>query len=202
MRDWSLSEDPSRAVYLPYYGARFSPIQLVIQTRADAGAAAQSLRQALGEIDPSLPLSNVQSMERLVGSSVASRRFIMTLLASFAGAAMFLALAGIYGVLAYAVSRRTAEIGVRLALGASPRGVLRLIVAQGMKPVLAGVAAGVVAAILLTRLMTSLLFGVSATDVATYAAVAGILGLAGLASCYLPARQALRVDVVAALRKE
>ena len=202
MRDWSLSEDPSRAVYLPYYGARFSPIQLVIQTRADAGAAAQSLRQALGEIAPSLPLSNVQSMERLVGSSVASRRFIMTLLASFAGAAMFLALAGIYGVLAYAVSRRTAEIGVRLALGASPRGVLRLIVAQGMKPVLAGVAAGVVAAILLTRLMTSLLFGVSATDVATYAAVAGILGLAGLASCYLPARQALRVDVVAALRKE
>jgi putative ABC transport system permease protein len=202
MRDWSLSEDPSLAVYLPYYGARFSPVQLVIQTRADAGAVAQSLRQALGEIDPSLPLSNVQSLETMVGNSVASRRFIMTLLAAFAGAALLLALAGIYGVLSYAVSRRTSEIGVRLALGASPRGVLRLIVAQGMKPVLAGVAVGVIAAILLTRLMTTLLFGISATDVVTYAAVAGLLGLAGLMSCYVPARHALRVDVVAALRKE
>ncbi|HEV8357640.1 MAG TPA: ABC transporter permease [Gemmatimonadales bacterium] len=202
MRDWSLSDDPSLAVYLPYYGAGFSPIQFVIQTRADPGAVAQSLRQALGEIDASLPLSRVQSMETLVGNSVASRRFIMSLLAAFAGAALVLALAGIYGVLSYAVSRRTSEIGVRLALGASPRGVLGLIVAQGMKPVLAGVAVGVIAAILLTRLMTSLLFGISATDVPTYAAVAGILGLAGLASCYLPARQALRVDVVAALRKE
>jgi putative ABC transport system permease protein len=113
-----------------------------------------------------------------------------------------LALAGVYGVLAYAVSRRTGEIGVRLALGASPQKVLRLIVAQGMKPVVAGLLAGVAAALGLTRLMASLLFGITATDLATYAGVASLLAGAALLSCYMPARQALRVDVVAALRKE
>jgi putative ABC transport system permease protein len=105
-------------------------------------------------------------------------------------------------VLSYAVSRRTSEIGVRLALGANPRGVLGLIVAQGMLPVAVGVVAGIAAAAGLTRLMASLLFGISATDVATYAGVAVVLGAAALVSCYLPARQALKVDVVAALRKE
>jgi ABC-type antimicrobial peptide transport system permease subunit len=133
---------------------------------------------------------------------VASRRFIMLLLAAFAGVALILALAGVYGVLSYAVSRRTSEIGVRLALGASPSAVVRLIVGQGMRPVLIGLVVGLAGAVALTRLMTSLLYGVSATDVTTYLAVATLLGGAALASCYLPARQALRVDVVAALRKE
>jgi putative ABC transport system permease protein len=202
MRDWSLSDEPSLAVYLPYYGAGASTIQLVIQTKTEPSATQQLLRRTLAELDASLPLSRVQSLETLVGDSVASRRFVMMLLATFASVALVLALAGIYGVLSYAVSRRTSEIGVRLALGASPRGVLRLIVAQGMLPVAIGVVAGVGAAIGLTKLMASLLFGVSATDLVTYAGVAALLGAAALVSCYVPARQALKVDVVAALRKE
>jgi putative ABC transport system permease protein len=179
-----------------------SPVQFVMHTRAESSAVARTLREGLRELDPDLPLSRVESMETLIGASVASRRFIMVLLAGFAGVALLLALAGIYGVLAYAVSRRVSEIGVRLALGATPRGVLRLIVAQGMKPVVLGVAAGVVAAVFLTRVMTGLLYGVSATDVVTYAGVAGILGAAALVSCWIPARQATRMDVVASLRRE
>jgi putative ABC transport system permease protein len=202
MRDWSLSDDPSMAVYFPAYGAGMSPVQFVMHTRADPSVVARTLREGLRELDPSLPLSRVESMETLVGESVASRRFIMMLLAGFAGVALLLALAGIYGVLAYAVSRRVSEIGVRLALGATPRGVLRLIVSQGMKPVVIGVAGGVVAAVFLTRVMTTLLFGVSATDVVTYAGVAAILGAAALVSCWIPARQAIRMDVVASLRRE
>jgi len=116
--------------------------------------------------------------------------------------ALVLALAGIYGVLSYAVSRRTGEIGVRLALGASPGKVLRLIVGQGMRPVLVGLVVGIGASLALTRLMASLLFGISPTDLVTYSSVAALLSGAALLSCYVPARQALRVDVVAALRKE
>jgi predicted permease len=202
MRDWSLQDGPSLAVYLPYYGAGAGTIYVVLHTRGDVTATQQLVRGILTELDPALPLSRVESLDELVGSSVASRRFVMMLLAAFASVALVLALAGIYGVLSYAVSRRTSEIGVRLALGASPKGVLRLIVAQGMLPVAVGVVAGVAAAVGLTRLMASLLFGISATDVATYAGVAAILAAAALVSCYLPARQALKVDVVAALRKE
>jgi len=202
MRDWSLQDGPSVAVYLPYYGAGAGTIHVVLHTRGDVAATQQLLRSTLAELDPGLPLSRVESLDSLVGASVASRRFVMMLLASFASVALILALAGIYGVLSYAVSRRTSEIGVRLALGASPRGVLGLIVAQGMLPVGVGVVAGVAAAAGLTRLMASLLFGVSATDVATYVGVAALLGAAALVSCYIPAREALKVDVVAALRKE
>lgn len=202
MRDWGLDNDPSVAVYLPYYGGGMSPVYFVIHGSATPASLRPVLRQALGELDSGLPLSRVQSLEEMVGDSVASRRFIMVLLAAFAGVALLLALAGVYGVLSYAVSRRTSEIGVRLALGASPGKVLRLIVAQGMRPVVLGLVVGLGAAFALTRLMTSLLFGVTATDLTTYAGVAALLGGAALLSCYVPARQALRVDVVAALRKE
>ena len=202
MRDWGLAEDPSLAVYFPYYGAQFSPVFFVVHGNSTTEALRPVLRQALGELDAGLPLSRVQSLEELVGDSVASRRFIMLLLATFAAVALLLALAGVYGVLAYAVSRRTSEIGVRLALGSSQGAVLRLIVAQGMRPVAIGLLAGIGGALALSRLMTSLLFGITPTDAVTYAGVALLLGGAALLSCYLPARQALRVDVVAALRKE
>jgi predicted permease len=202
MRDWGLTEEQSLSVYFPYYGGRFNPINLVIQTRKTPAEVQQMLRTDLGQLDASLPLGQVRSLDSLLGDSVASRRFIMLLLAAFAGVALLLALAGIYGVLSYSVSRRTAEIGVRLALGASPRGVLALIVRQGMQPVLLGGLVGIGAAVLLTRLMRTLLFGISATDVLTYLAVTGVLGVAALLSCYWPARQAVKVDVVAALRQE
>jgi putative ABC transport system permease protein len=202
MRDWGLDDTPSLAVYLPYYGAGASTLYFVIQGNNAPGSLRPLLRGVLAEFDSGLPLARVESMGQLVGDSLAARRFIMILLAAFAGVALLLALAGIYGVLSYSVSRRTGEIGVRLALGASPGKVLRLIVAQGMKPVVLGLLVGIGSALALTRLMASLLFGITATDVATYAGVAGLLVGAALLSCYLPARQALRVDVVAALRKE
>ena len=202
MRDWGLTEEQSLAVYFPYYGGRFNPINLLIQTRKTPAEVQQLFRTDLGSLDASLPLGQVRSLDSLLGDSVASRRFIMLLLAAFAGVALLLALAGIYGVLSYSVSRRTAEIGVRLALGASPGGVLALIVRQGMQPVLLGGVAGIGAAVLLTRLMRTLLFGISATDLLTYLAVTGVLGVAALLSCYWPARQAVKVDVVAALRQE
>jgi putative ABC transport system permease protein len=202
MRDWGLTEEQSFAVYFPYYGGRFSPVNLVIGTRKTPAEIQQLLRSDLGQLDANLPLGQVRTLDSLLGDSVASRRFIMLLLASFAGVALLLALVGVYGVLSYGVSRRTAEIGVRLAMGASPRGVLALIVRQGMQPVLLGAAVGLGGAILLTRLMRSLLFGISATDLVTYIGVSLVLGVAALLSCYWPARQALKVDVVAALRQE
>jgi len=202
MRDWDLADDPSYGVYFPYYGAGASTIYFVLHGRTTPEAIRPVFRQILAEIDGTIPLARVESLEELVGESVASRRFIMLLLTAFAVVALLLALAGVYGVLSYAVSRRTSEIGVRLALGASPSAVVRLIVGQGMRPVVIGLAVGLAGALALTRVMTSLLYGVSATDLTTYVAVATLLGGAALVSCYLPARQALGVDVVAALRKE
>jgi predicted permease len=201
-RERGLERDPTRAVYLPYYGAARSPIQIVVHTANAPGAAVPLLRSALAAIDPALPLSDVATLDQVVSVSVASRRFVMLLLAAFAAVALLLALAGVYGVLAYSVSRRTTEIGVRVALGASPRGVLWLIVRQGMRPVAVGLGAGVAAAVALAQLMASLLVGVTPEDPATYAGVAAMLAAAAVLACYLPARHALSVDPVAALKQE
>jgi putative ABC transport system permease protein len=202
MRDWELTDLPSFTVYLPMYGAGAPPTNFVVHTTATPGDLAGRLREIVRDLDPALPVSRVQSLDERVSESVAARRFLMLLLVSFAGVALLLALAGVYGVLAYSVSKRTAEIGVRLALGATPGGVLRFIVGQGMRPVLLGVGAGVTTALLLGRLMTALLFGIKPTDATTYGAVAALLAGAAVLACYLPARRALRLDVVAALRRE
>jgi putative ABC transport system permease protein len=201
-REWGLAQDPALTVYLPYYDSGMSPTNFVIHTTASTGSITTLLRSALAEFDSSLPVSQVQTMEEIVNESVASRRFIMLLLASFAAVALVLALAGVYGVLSYAVSRRTSEIGVRLALGAKQGQVLRLIVAQGMRPVFIGLVIGAGIAFGLTRLMTSMLFGVGATDPVTYGGVALLLVAAAIAACWIPAFQATRVDVVKALREE
>jgi len=202
MRERGLALDPTLAVYFPYYGAGSSPVQFVIHTQAAPATLVPALRAALRELDASLPLSNVRSLDEMVSASLASRRFTMLLLAAFAVVALLLALAGVYGVLSYAVSRRTNEIGVRMALGATRGDVLRLIVGQGMRPVVQGAALGVAASLLLSRLMTSMLFGVAASDPVTYAAVALMLVAAAALACYLPALRALRVDATSALRQE
>ncbi len=201
-REWGLALDPALTVYLPYYSAAASPVNFVVHSTASAATITSLVRAALAELDSSLPISQVQTMEEIVNESVASRRFIMLLLASFAGVALVLALAGVYGVLSYAVSRRTSEIGVRLALGARQAQVLRLIVAQGMRPVLLGLVTGTAAALGLTRLMASLLFGVGTTDPVTFAGVGMVLAGAAVAACWIPAVQAARLDVVTALRQE
>ena len=202
MRERGIARPPTLAVYLPVYGSGADNMHFVIHTTGTVDALTPMLRTALSIIDPALPLSNVETLEAIVSRSTASRRFTLVLLSAFAAIALALSLVGIFGVTSYAVSRQTAEIGVRVALGASHERVLRLIVLQGMKPVLIGIAVGVAASLLLSRFIESLLFDVPARDPMTFATVSALLAATALVACLVPARQSLRIDVVAALRAE
>ncbi len=202
MRERGLSEPPTLAVYLPIYGSGADHMYFAIHTSASREALVPMLRAALSTIDPALPLSEVETLDEIVSASTASRRFSVALLSGFAVVALALALVGILGVTSYSVSRRTAEIGVRIALGASHQRVLRLMVLQGMKPVVVGIAVGLVASLALSRLIASLLFGVTARDPFTYLGVIVLLAATGMLACILPVRKALRVDVASALRAE
>jgi putative ABC transport system permease protein len=175
---------------------------LVIRSNADPLRLVPALRAAMKSVDSSLPIYNVQRLETATDANVAPRRLSVFLLGGFAGLALLLAAAGIYGVMAFAVSTRTHEIGIRLALGANPRGVMRLVLGQGARLTLAGIVIGLLAALALTRAMASLLFHVRATDPMTYGGVAILLVLVALAACYIPARRAMRVDPMVALRYE
>jgi predicted permease len=177
-------------------------ITLVARTGGDPAALAPSLVAAVRAVDPTLPVSEVRTMSHIVAQANGRARFQALLLAIFAAAAAMLAAVGIYGVMSYAVSRRTREIGVRMALGADPGSVLRLVVGQGMAVALVGAGAGLAAAVLLARLMASLLYGVGPMDPVTYAAVAGLLLAVALLASYLPARRASRIDPTKALRTE
>jgi putative ABC transport system permease protein len=202
MRERSLSDEPTLAVYFPVRGLSWQTLQFVLKTTATPGAIVPNLRAVMTSLDRSVPISDVRTLDDLVTESVASRRFTLLLLTAFAGLAFVLALGGIHGVLSYTVARRTSEIGVRMALGASEASVLRLIVTQGMRPVIIGLAVGLAAAAGLSRLMTALLFGVTPTDPLTYAAVAAVIVVAGVIACLVPATRAMRVDVTNALRAE
>jgi ABC-type antimicrobial peptide transport system permease subunit len=147
-------------------------------------------------------MSKTQTMDSIISDSLASQRFSMAVLGVFAMLALALASVGIYGVISYLVGQRTQEIGIRVALGANRSDVLRMVLGDGMKMTLIGVGIGLAAALGLTRLMASLLFGVSATDPLTFAAVAMLLSVVALAACYIPARRAMRVDPMVALRYE
>ena len=202
MRERGLANDPTLAVYFSYYGSAFSPMQLVVHTTGSTEAAVAGVRTIAAQIDPGAPVSDPMTLDELAASSVASRRLIAQLLAAFAATALALALVGIYGVLSYAVSQRTNEIGVRMALGATSTSVLQLVVLQGLRPVAAGLIVGVVASLWIARVMVSLLFGVQPTDVVTYVAVALLLSGAATLACVLPARRAAAIEVTAALRAE
>jgi putative ABC transport system permease protein len=202
MRERSLEADPTLAVYFPAGGRITTSVDLVMHTRRAPEDVVPALRALVAGIDRNLPISNVRSLDEIVTRSVATRRFTVFLLAMFAGLAVVLALAGVYGVLAYSVTKRAGEIGVRLALGAAHPQVLRLVLAQGLRPVAIGLAIGLVAAVVVSRLMASLLFGVTGTDPWTYGVTAVAFGLTAVLACYLPARQVLRVNPVVALRAE
>jgi len=177
-------------------------VAVVLRTQGDPTAVMGSVRRAVAEIDPREVVYNVETMEEVVSNSFAARRLSMILLGVFAALALLLACVGIYGVISYLVGQRTHEIGVRMALGAQPRDVLRLVIGHGAKMALIGVALGTLAALLLTRLMANQLFGVSAHDPLTFAGVAALLILVAIAACYIPARRAMRVDPLVALRHE
>ncbi|HEV2802103.1 MAG TPA: ABC transporter permease [Pyrinomonadaceae bacterium] len=175
---------------------------LVRTTHGEPQTLASAVRGQILAVDSGLPIFGVRAMKELVAESIAARRFSMLLLIVFALLALLLALVGVYGVMAYSVTRRTREIGIRMALGAQTRDVLRLILGRGLLLVLAGTGAGLVAAFALTRVLASLLYGVSATDPLTFAALSLLVVLVALLACYLPARRAAKVDPLVALRYE
>lgn len=175
---------------------------LAIRSRSGSAGLVEEVKKEVWSLDRQIPVSNVQSMDELLSVSLAEERFDMLLLGAFAGLALILAAVGIYGVMAYTVSQRTHEIGIRIALGAQRGDVVRLVVGQGAKLALAGIIVGLAGAFALTRLMASLLFDVTPTDPLTFAAVAIVLAMVALAACYIPARRAMRVDPMTALRYE
>lgn len=175
---------------------------LILRTDQEPSTMASAVRNRITSLDKGVPVYQVATMDELLSRSVAPARFNLFLLVLFSALALGLAAVGIYGVLAFGVSRRTHEIGIRLALGAHPHDILRLIIRQGMGLVLLGTVLGLAGAAALTRLMASLLYGVSARDTATFAAVAVLLTLVAVVACYLPARRAMRVDPMTALRSD
>jgi len=188
--------------YVPYLQSPASAMSLVTRTTGDPTAIASGIRGAVASIDSNLPVFRVRTMEQFVSDSMAQRRFAMYLFAVFAVIALLLAAVGLYGVMAYSVTQRTHEIGVRMALGAKRTDVMRLVVGNGMLLAGVGVGVGIGAAFGFTRLMSTLLFGVKPTDIAVFALIAlGLTAVAALAS-YLPARRATKVDPLIALRYE
>jgi predicted permease len=198
----SLASAPEPTMYLPYTQRPIVEMYFVIRTRQSLMAAVPGVRNAMHDVDPNLPLAQLRTMDQVISASVNDWRFRTILLALFGGLAVFIAAIGIYGVISYSVAQRTHEIGVRVALGAARRDVVRLIVGHGLRLALTGIAAGLLGAWGLTRFLASLLFGVKPTDPLTFAGVCLVLiAVAALAS-YIPARRATKVDPLVALRYE
>ncbi|HET6975478.1 MAG TPA: ABC transporter permease [Pyrinomonadaceae bacterium] len=205
LRQMGLDEPVKAEMYLPYQQVDhpwFMPRDLAIRTSGDTSNLVGAVRQIIREVDPDQPVSNVATMQEVLGTEAAQRRMGMIMLAGFAVLALLLASLGIYGVLAYFVTQHTNEIGVRQALGATPRDILFLVLKKGMGLTLVGVAIGLASAFALTRLMSSMLFGVKASDPLTFVVVPLLLTLVALLACYIPARRATKVDPLVALRYE
>ncbi len=196
----SLSAEVKPEAYQSHLQSAQDEMTLVVRAEGDPRALAGAVRAQLRALDAGVPVYDVKTMRDVVYESLARERFVMLLMGLFAALALALAAVGIYGVVSYATAQRTHEIGLRMALGAQARDVLRLTIGQGLSPVLAGVGFGLLAALGLTRLMSSLLYGVSASDPLTFAAVALLLTVVSLLACYIPARRATRVDPLTALR--
>jgi putative ABC transport system permease protein len=200
-RERGVASDPTLTVYLPS-GRNALTSEFVLHTRGNPLAVAPTVRAIAASLDPNLPMADVRSFDEVVQRSVSPQRFNAILLAVFGCLALLLATTGIYGVLAYSMHRRTPEIGLRVALGASRRNVLNLIFSQGMRPALLGIALGALGAWWLSRYITSLLFGVKPFDVLTYFIVAALLLATAVLACIVPGRRAMRIDPAVALRTE
>jgi putative ABC transport system permease protein len=202
VRHFGLDSEPRPEVYRPYLVNPMGAPIVVVRTATDPRAVAAMVRDQLRAVDPAVSLSNMATMSELISRSVSGRRFSTLLLAAFAAVALTLATIGIYAVIAYSVTQRTQEIGIRMALGAQAGDILKIIVKQGMALTLIGVALGVAGALALTHIMSSLLFGVRATDPVTFASISLLLVLVAFIACYIPARRAARLDPIKALASQ
>jgi putative ABC transport system permease protein len=198
-----LSQDSKRVQgYFPFAQIPSGGMTVILKASGDPNQLIAAVRQQVKAIDPDQPIYSIRTMDEIRAESVASERLILTLLSIFACIALVLAIVGIYGVMSYSVTQRTHEIGIRMAIGAQPRDVFRMVIGQGMMLALIGVAIGLLLAFALTRLMTTMLFGVAPTDPATFAAIAVLLTVVALVACYVPGRRATKVDPVVSLRYE
>jgi predicted permease len=206
VRHYGLHLPATIQAYMPRAQAPWIETSMTMVVRVKDGidplAVAAAAREQVKAIDPLQPVTEIQSYDAILAKSMATRRFTLALLAIFAGTALVLAIVGLYGALSYVVSQRQREIGVRVALGAAARDIRRMVVGQGMRPVLAGLAGGVVLALTASRLLDSLLFSVPPTDIVTFAIVLTVVSLSALAACLVPASRAATIDPATTLRAE
>jgi putative ABC transport system permease protein len=202
VKHFGLNQDARASMFFPHRQQPSRGMFVVARTAADPTSLTSALRGAVAAMDKNLAVSNISDMEEITAQSIGQERFTLLLLSIFAALALLLSMAGIYGVMSYAVAQRTREIGVRMALGAEAGNVLRLVIGQGMLLALIGVGIGLAGSLALSRLMKTMLFGVSATDRLTFISVGALLALVALVACYVPARRASKVDPMIALRYE
>ncbi|HEV2287440.1 MAG TPA: ABC transporter permease [Candidatus Acidoferrales bacterium] len=202
VKDQTMADAPTPMMYFPYTQEKWWVMVFVLRTRGNPSSLASALQAQIHDMDSSLPVQDVRPMTSFVSDSEGDARFRSILLGLFGILALVLASVGIYSVLAYVVAQRTHEIGIRMALGAQPRDVLRLVIGQGMRAVLIGTAIGIAAALAVSRLLAQFLYGVRDKDPLTFIAVVVLLMLVALAACYIPARRAMRIDPMVALRYE
>jgi putative ABC transport system permease protein len=192
--------DPT--VYVPFTQDLFSSVWVLVRTTGDPAALTSTVRVAVRAIDPSLPAYGIRPLEGIVHDSIALRRFVMFLILAFAAATAFLAAVGLYGVMAYAVTQRTREFAVRMAIGASPADVTRLVIRDGLAIASGGIAAGLAAALALVPLIKPMLFGIPSSDIVSYVATIGVLLVISLVATYVPARRVFRINPIVAMQQE
>jgi ABC-type antimicrobial peptide transport system permease subunit len=200
IRSTSLDKDPVLIIYVPYWQRPRLSASLLVRTAMDPRGIAASVREAIHQVDADVPVPEMQTLQEVMSDSVAQRRFQTILVMLFAAAALALAGFGIYGVVSYSVTRRRTEMGIRMALGAGTGGLQRMVLWQGIRPVVAGLAVGIAGALAAGRILSSLLFQVSARDPLTIGGVALVLLGVSVVAALAPARRATRVDPMRALR--